>query len=187
MCAVHPWAQAHAVCSRCGNFACLPCTRSTAQAYLCTPCFDGAKTVHLGEASKLQRFFNFVVDVWVVSWALGFMLGIVLTAFGAADLLERPLISWPLMLSVRMLYYTTFEGLSGRTLGKLVTGTKVIAANGDKPAWKQIALRSLVRFVPFDGLSFLGSDYGWHDRWSGTRVVRARGKPRWDASVGTPD
>jgi uncharacterized RDD family membrane protein YckC len=73
------------------------------------------------------------------------------------------------------LYYVLFEGLFGRTLGKLVTGTRVVTSDGGKPRFLQICGRTLARFVPFEPFSFFGSGpSGWHDRWSETRVVRVR-------------
>jgi len=72
-------------------------------------------------------------------------------------------------------YYLIFEALWQRTPAKFITGTKVILANGEQPKWKIIAMRTLIRFIPFDWLSFLGEDvYGWHDRWTKTYVVKAK-------------
>jgi hypothetical protein len=72
-------------------------------------------------------------------------------------------------------YYFAFETLWQRTPGKFITGTKVLTYDGTKPAAKTIALRTMVRFVPFEPLSLLGKEaYGWHDKWSGTVVVRTK-------------
>jgi len=70
-------------------------------------------------------------------------------------------------------YYTCFEGLLGRTLGQLITGTKVVTTSGTPLTFRRVLLRSLVRLVPLDALSFFNTnaDSGWHDRWAGTRVV----------------
>jgi uncharacterized RDD family membrane protein YckC len=69
-------------------------------------------------------------------------------------------------------YYVTTETLTGRTVGKLLTGTKVVGEDGKPPELGLVVVRTLIRFVPFDALSFLGGNRaGWHDRWSGTRVV----------------
>lgn len=70
-------------------------------------------------------------------------------------------------------YYIFFEGLFQVTPGKLITRTRVVDLNGNKPTFLQIVGRSFARFVPFEPFSFFGSTAdGWHDRWSGTRVVR---------------
>ena len=41
--------------------------------------------------------------------------------------------------------------------------------------FSECALRSICRFIPFNGLSFLGSNRGWHDRFSKTMVVEDDG------------
>lgn len=71
-----------------------------------------------------------------------------------------------------VLYYFGFESLIQTTPGKFLTGTVVINEYGQKPTPKQSIVRSLVRLVPFERLSCLLNDRGWHDTWSGTWVVR---------------
>ena len=73
------------------------------------------------------------------------------------------------------LYFFAMESLTSRTIGKYLTGTKVVAANGGKPTLGQIAGRSLCRLIPLEPLSFLGKDTrGWHDVWSHTYVIVAK-------------
>jgi len=72
-------------------------------------------------------------------------------------------------------YYPIFEGaFAGKTPGKWLTHTRVVrAADGGRPRFMQILGRTLSRFVPFEPFSLLDAHpVGWHDRWSGTRVVR---------------
>ena len=71
-------------------------------------------------------------------------------------------------------YYLIQEGFWGRTLAKLITGTRVVALDGSPPAFLRILERTFVRLVPFEPLSFLSST-GWHDEWSRTKVVYIRG------------
>ena len=79
---------------------------------------------------------------------------------------------------VSVTYYTLCEGLCGRTLGKWITGTKAVMASGTPLTWNAALVRSLVRLVPFEALSFLGSTAsGWHDRWTDTRVIDLRAAP----------
>ncbi|WP_262890112.1 RDD family protein [Gelidibacter japonicus] len=69
-------------------------------------------------------------------------------------------------------YYFIFESLSFRSLGKHATNTIVIMNNGQAPTPKDVLIRSLCRIIPFDGLSFLGTNgKGWHDVLSKTYVV----------------
>jgi uncharacterized RDD family membrane protein YckC len=76
-----------------------------------------------------------------------------------------------------VLYYTFMESTLGRSLGKLITGTKVINLEGKRPKPLTILGRSFARLVPFEPFSFFGNERGWHDRWSDTRVVDMRKPP----------
>jgi uncharacterized RDD family membrane protein YckC len=69
-----------------------------------------------------------------------------------------------------LLYYILLEMLSGRTLGKLVTGTRVINEQGRRPTFGQTLLRTLIRFFPCEAFTFLGDTRGFHDS-VGTWVV----------------
>jgi hypothetical protein len=67
------------------------------------------------------------------------------------------------------------EALFGRTLGKLVTRTRVVSESGAPATFWQLLMRTLYRLMPFEGFSFLATRRpGWHDRWSKTRVVLTR-------------
>ena len=72
----------------------------------------------------------------------------------------------------QFLYYLIMEGLSGRTIGKYLTNTVVIDAEGNKPDFKEVLIRTLCRFIPFEPISLLlHNRIGWHDMFSKTRVV----------------
>ena len=65
------------------------------------------------------------------------------------------------------------EAVFQRTIGKLVTGTRVVTTDGNVPGFGKVLGRSLARVIPFEVLSFLGAiPIGWHDKLSGTRVVQ---------------
>ena len=73
------------------------------------------------------------------------------------------------------IYYLPLEAATGRTLGKLVTGTKVVNARGMKVGFTDIMMRTLSRMVPFEPLSvFRSSKRCWHDSWSKSYVVKCR-------------
>lgn len=61
----------------------------------------------------------------------------------------------------------------GRSIGKFVTGTKVIMTDGTAPSFRDYFIRNTCRLVPLDSLSFLGEN-GWHDSWSNTRVINIK-------------
>ncbi len=78
-------------------------------------------------------------------------------------------------ISFAIVYYLVFEGLFGRTMGKIITGSIVVNENGLKPSFGVICIRTLCRLIPFDALSFLGkSERIWHDSISKTYVVEKK-------------
>lgn len=76
-------------------------------------------------------------------------------------------------------YYILMEGVFGLTIGKLITGTRVVDERGGPPSVRQAVLRSLARLLPFEAFSVLlsqdGAARGWHDTLPRTRVVLRRG------------
>jgi uncharacterized RDD family membrane protein YckC len=69
------------------------------------------------------------------------------------------------------IYYIGFESGFGKTPGKFMVGTKVINSLGEKPNVSTAALRTICRFIPFDSISFVFVERGFHDSLSGTFVV----------------
>lgn len=76
-------------------------------------------------------------------------------------------------------YFLFFWSLSGQTLGKLLTGGRVVASGDGALGFTRAALRLLgacLSAIPL-GAGFLGlwtdaERRGWHDRIAGTKVVR---------------
>lgn len=70
------------------------------------------------------------------------------------------------------LYYFAFEATLQKSPAKYLTRCIVINEYCEKPDIASIALRSLIRLVPFEMFSCMSDNgRGWHDRWSGTWVV----------------
>ena len=69
-----------------------------------------------------------------------------------------------------VVYYTLFEGLTGRTIAKYVTNTRVVTKEGRIPSYLNIVGRTFCRLIPFDALSFFWGG-NWHDKISGTIVI----------------
>ena len=76
-----------------------------------------------------------------------------------------------------LLLYGMYMGLleavfSGRSLGKLITGTVAVYQDGSRIKGDTALLRGLMRVVPFNAFSVLGDPtYPWHDKWSKTYVM----------------
>ena len=123
-------------------------------------------------ATKGRRFANLIVDVFSYE-AVIFVSAVVATLSSAslgASIVEH---SYIFGVAMMLAYYVGCEALFGRTLGKLITGTRVVSETGEPATFRQVVLRTLSRMVPFEPFSCLSDPpVGWHDRWSGTRVVR---------------
>jgi uncharacterized RDD family membrane protein YckC len=78
-----------------------------------------------------------------------------------------------LLIIIRLVYYLLFETLLGVTAAKILTGSRLINHEGNKPSFKQVFIRTISRLVPFEGFSFFAND-GWHDKWSATMVVEEK-------------
>lgn len=125
------------------------------------------------DASKTKRFVNLLIDS-IVFYAMAFLLGVFMAIASVDYLID----SNPLLFNVIIyalfvgVYFLLETSLNGKTVGKYITGTRVIMEDGQDLKPKNILGRSFARLVPFEAFSFLGSQpTGWHDRWSGTRVI----------------
>ena len=135
--------------------------------------------VYLNTASQGKRFANYLIDrivLFLFSLGFGILLGIILALFSpeTLDVVEQGnfLLEYLFAFVLGTIYYSIFEGLTGRSLGKLITKTKVVNEQGEKADFGSIFLRSMCRYIPFNAFSFLSSDaIGWHDTLSKTRVV----------------
>lgn len=138
---------------------------------------ETASRMTVERAGQGKRLANLFLDYFfylAFSFCVGFSLGIVLTVMGIPldGILEHEIL---LNLVIWASFFLFFEGTFGWTPAKLVTGTVVVNEKDERPTFGQIVGRTLTRFVPFDAFSFLGADAsGWHDKWSGTKVVLAK-------------
>ncbi|MDU0371141.1 RDD family protein [Hymenobacter endophyticus] len=119
---------------------------------------------------KGTRFINALVD--------GILLGIVTNIISYTVLRDMDSgagLSFLISLVMQFFYYYMQEKNNGLTIGKRLTGTKVVMADGSPVTDEAARTRSLWRLIPLlDALSFLFSDLGWHDKYSNTRVVSAK-------------
>lgn len=132
-------------------------------------------------ASRGQRFANYIIDFFIFYLfviLIGALFGILLGLFSPSSLnvlnQENPFSEYLIGFVLGTIYFTGIEFLTkGRSVGKLITKTKVITSDGEAPEFKHFLIRSLCRFIPFEPFSFFGSDAsGWHDSISKTRVVK---------------
>jgi uncharacterized RDD family membrane protein YckC len=132
-------------------------------------------------ATRGQRIFNCLLDLLIVHTVL---ISIATTVVIIGDItnnndlsnwakstttLER-LFFWAVIL---FLYYFLTETYFSRTFAKYFTKTIVVTKDGSRPSKRMISIRTLSRFIPLEGLTFLSGDLrGLHDLFSDTYVVR---------------
>ena len=138
-----------------------------------------SEPIQFDYASKTKRFLNVLLDQFflqIITFMFAIILGITL-AFVSPSLLESftesgTFMNYLIGSVLAIIYYTLQEMFTGRTLGKIITQTKVVMVDGTKPSPKKILVRTLCRFIPFEFLSFFGSSpQGWHDEISDTIVI----------------
>lgn len=126
-------------------------------------------------ASRWLRLANCVIDC-IGLMAFFSVVGLVAGLVGAPNPAKALQKIHPFLLgSISIVaYYTLLEGLFGRTLGKLVTGTRVVDASGGRPQFRQVLGRSFSRLIPLEPLSifFDHKDRAWHDSLPETYVVK---------------
>jgi uncharacterized RDD family membrane protein YckC len=135
-------------------------------------------------ANNQKRFLNCVLDSLFVFILMVFILSILAVICGLFCLknYEIEIGNWLDNISdfqancigcmFMILYYFLTEVFLGRSFAKFITDTIVVDEYGEKPHFSDILKRTFCRFIPFDGLSFLGNPgKGWHDSISNTYVV----------------
>lgn len=120
------------------------------------------------------------VPTVTVGWRLLHTLidGLIITTI--AQLLNRfTAIDINILYLIFPLYYILFENFLQRTPGKYISKTIVVNDYGEKPSFKTIIIRTLVRYIPLEAFSCL-DDYsrGWHDKWSNTYVIKESYLPK---------
>jgi hypothetical protein len=112
------------------------------------------------QASAVRRFLNGLIDLA----AIIVLMYLLLSASGD----EIVFVFTPL---ITILYYVIFESISGATIGKILTRTRVVNIVGDRPGVLTSLVRTICRFIPFDQLTFITPGAVWHDNLSRTFVV----------------
>jgi len=135
--------------------------------------------VHLVQASGGKRFANYIIDVIIFYifyfliffvWALISPDSVRSYAYGASS---YSFIDTLTTLIIYGFFIGLIEGIfKGKTLGKLITGTKAVNEDGTPITFGTALGRGFSRAVPFNALSALGSpSHPWHDKWTNTYVI----------------
>jgi uncharacterized RDD family membrane protein YckC len=146
---------------------------------------DIEQEIYLEPASVGARFANFLIDT-IVYYAAFILVGAALaiafqssgedieTSFLVREDVGSILLQYAVSISTFLAVFTVLEGSTkGKTLGKLITGTRARKINGEALSWKDAFMRSLCRLVPFEPFSAFGG-FPWHDRWTKTIVTKEK-------------
>ena len=129
-------------------------------------------------ASAGKRFGNLILDgifLNVINYVLGLVLSQaypppVTTDFN--EILNYFLVILFFNMMIYFAYYVGLEITLGKTIGKMITNTRVVNMDGQQPSVGAIIGRTFARLIPFEPFSFLGRDAsGWHDKLTKTRVI----------------
>jgi len=125
--------------------------------------------------STWVRLVNFIADFLFIRFVLLRFIVVPVLQTVYPSLFTYPhtelvLLSYLINLIVLFVYYFAAEATTGMTVGKVVTQTKVVTIDGDKPTTRTFFFRTLWRIVPFEAFSWLGYA-GWHDTQTNTMVV----------------
>ncbi len=126
-------------------------------------------------ASSGKRLANYLIDI-VVFYIVLFFIAMVLEILypnSVSGLEVNPIVDRLITLFFYGLIMFLIEMcFQGKSLGKLITGTRAMALNGETLTFEKALIRNFVRAVPFNALSALGTPCSpWHDNWSNTIVV----------------
>lgn len=138
-------------------------------------------TYDLVQASSGKRLANYLIDMvfcymiaifWAILYAAISPLGAEALndrtngAVGGLGLRLLSLIMYGLIMGL-------IEGIfRGKSIGKLITGTKAVNADGTDISFGKALARGFARAVPLEAFSALGNpSYPWHDKWTDTYVI----------------
>lgn len=150
-------------CSHCGQ-------EIADESKFCTHCGTAVTTNISLPASWGKRLGNHILDRIIATL-------LAVAAFIATDYVptrEIEILMFVLGILLYLLYYPLLEYFFGQTIGKMITGTKVVRRDGNKIHFWQAIGRTLARYIPLEPLSFTFRKFptGWHDLLSKTYVVK---------------
>lgn len=142
--------------------------------------YGDKESIVLIETSKWTRFFHHLMDSLTMLLVLSpIMMNVIRipnlkeTADSLSNFFgDKPTVMLFIMIC-RVIYYFSFEATLGVTSAKLLSETRVVDEDGNKPSVGKIAARTLLRIVPFEAFTFFMHS-GLHDRSSQTYVVNEK-------------
>lgn len=134
-------------------------------------------------APKWKRLVNHVLDlVFAMITFVGFLFAVGFgTGLADASLPEKleAYSAWLLVVWLAIYYIGSEWLFKGRTLAKFITKTVAVGEDGNRLTARQLLLRNVGRFIPFDNFSYLFMHQGFHDFVGKTRVVIWQKPTQW--------
>lgn len=125
-------------------------------------------------AGSSLRLANYVIDM-IFFYLLMFTMGIIIGIFKpeVLDIIDNGLMARLISLIFYGVIMSFIEAMfNGKSIGKLITGTKAINLDGSDISFGKAFSRNMIRAIPFNALSAFGTPCNpWHDKWSDTMVV----------------
>lgn len=116
---------------------------------------------------KLLRFTNLLIDTTLFTLFIYVFFSLFKTIIPQENVFFIAVVLY-------FLYYFLQEYFFKKTIGKIITKTEVISTlENKKYFFWQIVLRTLIRCVIVDIISYLFTDNGFHDLFSKTQTVKA--------------
>lgn len=131
------------------------------------------------DATTQLRFVNYIIDL-LSFYAIIIVLVLLtaLTAYGGRifQVIESlsDLSDFVILHVLYGFYMLIVEGVfKGKTLGKLITGTRVVHQHTSSFGWRDALRRGFMRMIPLEYVTgCVGSPF--HDQWTETRVIKER-------------
>lgn len=134
---------------------------------------------NLEMASHGKRFGNFIIDQigFLVVFFIVFVIIVIIYPEVANSVNDESAGTDLMLRLIGMVFYGLYMGLiegifKGKTLGKLITGTRAVNEDGTPLSFGTAFQRGFIRIIPFNPFSALGSPcYPWQDKWTNTYVI----------------
>ena len=115
--------------------------------------------------TRTLRLYNLLLD------SLFYLVTVSILILILRSFFNKEFLKW-ILITYYYIYYLTFELTFGQTIGKMITKTKVVSSNDTKISFSKILLRTLLRLIPIDFISYLISPNGIHDNLSNTKLIK---------------
>lgn len=126
--------------------------------------------------SSSLRLVHHVIDTMIIATLIVIFSFIASLAFQVIPFFDPKLAQvfmLALITAVYLGYFIFMEHYFQKTVGKFVTGCKVVNAKGEKPSPAELTLRTFCRLIPLDNISFIFTRQGFHDTLSKTYVINS--------------